>query len=75
MIPKTRSLSSFLGVIISNNPCIYLAAYGKYFQVFVLGALLKGIDIHIVPSAFLTRYVRDIGGIPEEKVVVLEHFL
>lgn len=75
MIPKTGSLGSFLQVIASKNPLVYLAAYVKYFQIFVLRKLLKDIDIHIVPSAFLLRYVRDIGEVPTERAVVLEHFL
>lgn len=75
MVPKNPSLGAFLGAITSGNPITYLAAYCKYFQIFILRKLLKDIDIHIVPSSFLVRFVRDISEIPEERVVVLEHFL
>ncbi len=60
MIPKTKSLGSFLSVIRSANPLTYIAAYGKYFQVCILRNLLKKIHIHIVPSAFLAPYVERI---------------
>ena len=60
MIPKTGSLSSFLEVIHSINPIVYLAAYVKYFQIFFLRKLLKNIQIHVVPSSFLVPYIRHI---------------
>gem|GEM_PF-5564627 len=35
---------------------------------------LRDIRIHLVPSAFLVPYVRDISEVPEDRIVVLEHF-
>lgn len=75
MIPSNPTLVAFLACIQSVNPLVYLATYCKYFQVFILRRLLRSIDIHLVPSAFLMKYVQNIGEVPEEKVVVLEHFL
>ncbi|MDD5376967.1 MAG: glycosyltransferase [Candidatus Gracilibacteria bacterium] len=75
MIPKTPSLRSFLDVIYSKNPILYIATCCKYFQVSILRKSLQKIHIHIVPSQFLVPYIRDIGEIPEEKITVLEHFL
>ena len=75
MIPKTPSLSSFLATIHSNNPIVYLAAYCKYFQIYILRKNLRKIDIHIVPSAFLAPYVESISEVPKERIITLEHFL
>ena len=75
MIPKTPSLSSFLRTIRSNNPIVYIAAYCKYFQIFILKRFLRNINIHIVPSGFLIPYVEHLSEIPREKIEVLEHFL
>lgn len=75
MIPKNPSLGAFLEAVRSNNPITYLATCCKYFQVCVLRKLLKKVDAHIVPSAFLVSHIRDIEEIPEEKIIVLEHFL
>lgn len=75
MIAKNSSLTAFLSTIQSMNPLVYLAVYCKYFQVYILRKLLRDIDTHIVPSSFLTHCVHDIMKIPEEKIVVLEHFL
>jgi hypothetical protein len=75
MIPKNPSLGAFLGTIRSKNPISYLASFCKYFQVCILRKLLKRINIHIVPSAFLVPYIRDIEEISEKQIVVLEHFL
>lgn len=75
MIPETPTLRAFLGATVSRNPITHIAACCKYFQVSILRRLLKDIDVHVVPSPFLVQYVRSLGGIPEERVTVLEHFL
>lgn len=75
MIPKNPKISAFLDSAASKNPIVLLAVCCKYFYISALRKLLKRIDIHFVPSSFLVPYIRDIGEIPEEKVVVLEHFL
>lgn len=75
MIPETPSFRAFLGATASKNPITYIAACCKYVQISILRRLLKDIDVHIVPSSFLVKYVRSLGGIPEERTVVLEHFL
>jgi hypothetical protein len=75
MIPKKSCLAAFVTNISSCNPLIYLAIYCKYFQVYILRKLLRDIDMHIVPSAFLAKYVQSIGGVSEKKVGILEHFL
>ena len=75
MIPGNPSLTAFLSTVHSMNPLLYLAVYCKYAQVYILRRLLRDIDTHIVPSSFLTRSVHDVMKIPEEKTVVLEHFL
>jgi len=75
MIPKNPSLGAFFSSVHSGNPIVYLAVFCKYFQVLILRKLLKRINIHIVPSAFLVPHIRDIIEVPDEKIVTLEHFL
>lgn len=75
MIPKNPSLMDFLSAVRSKNPIVFLAAYCKYLQISLLRKRLKNIDIHIVPSTFLVPHIREIEGIPEENITVLEHFL
>ncbi len=75
MISKNPRLGAFLFSVRSKNPIMYLATYCKYFQVCILRKLLKKIHVHIVPSAFLVPHIRDIEEVPEEQIVVLEHFL
>ncbi len=75
MIPGNPSLTAFLSTVDSMNPLRYLAVYCKYFQVSLLRNLLRDINIHIVPSSFLKHSLHDVMKIPEEKTVVLEHFL
>lgn len=75
MIPKHPSLGDFLSAVRSRNSLVYPAVFCKYLQISLLRKLLKNIDIHIVPSAFLVPHIRDIEGIPDENITVLEHFL
>ena len=75
MIPKNPSLGAFFSSVHSRNPIVYLAVFCKYFQVSILRKILRDIDVHIVPSAFLVPHIRDIIEVPDEKIVTLEHFL
>jgi len=75
MIPKNPSFGAFLGAVHSRNPIVYLAVFCKYLQVSLLRKFLREIDSHIVPSPFLVPHIRDIEKIPEERIVILEHFL
>ena len=75
MIPKNPSLGAFFSSVHSGNPIVYLAVFCKYFQVSILRKILRDIDVHIVPSAFLVPHIRDIIEVPDEKIVTLEHFL
>lgn len=75
MIPRHPGLLAFVSVLSSANPFVYLATYCKYLQIALLRQLFVRIDIHFVPSMFLVRHVRDIIKIPNERIVVLEHFL
>jgi len=74
-IPSNPGFGAFFSSVRSRNPIVYGAVFCKYFQVLILRKLLKRINIHIVPSAFLVPHIRDIIKVSDKRIVTLEHFL
>lgn len=73
-VPMNWDLGSFLSVSGSLNILTHIAIFFKFLQLSRLRKELQQIDIHLVPSEFLRKYVRSVTGIPEEQIITLEHF-
>lgn len=73
-VPNSPGFWSFFISNRRRNPIALLAIPFKYLQVFFMRKYLRDIRIHLVPSSFLASYVRNLSEVPEDRIVVLEHF-
>lgn len=68
------TLFSFLSMINSIHPTIFLLGIGKYISLALLKWRLSKVDKHLVPSPFLIDIVHKSHKRPKNKIFCLEHF-
>lgn len=66
---------SFLSMVQSKHPVIFLAAFGKYVSLAHLRRAFSTVDKHLVPSPFLVDILHNSHNLPKKKIFCLEHFL
>ncbi|MDD3262300.1 MAG: glycosyltransferase [Candidatus Absconditabacteria bacterium] len=69
------TLFSFLSMVKSIHPTVFLFVAGKYLSLSFLKKRLTKIDKHLVPSNFLVEILHDSHQISKKKIFCLEHFL
>lgn len=74
-IKTPLTLFSFLSMVQSVHPTVFLAAFGKYISLAHLKKSLSTVDKHLVPSPFLVDILHHSHNIPKKKIFCLEHFL
>lgn len=73
-IPKPRSLVSFIKAGQTNNIFIIIGIIGKFFLIRLIHKQLqKNVDIHIVPSSWMVKIVKERH--PNKQVIVIPHFV
>lgn len=74
-IKTPLTLFSFLSMVNSIHPTVFLFVAGKYLSLSLLKKRLAKIDKHLVPSNFLVEILHNSHQIPKQKIFCLEHFL
>lgn len=69
------TLFSFLSMVNSIHPTVFLFVAGKYLSLSLLKKRLAKIDKHLVPSNFLVEILHSSHQISKKKIFCLEHFL